>query len=122
GWPVPAVLPALVAYGDGPLRPRLRLSAQPLGPLSRLRRLTSAVWQADGVLIGLLADTHVPEAGSDLPTEVYQALAGCQRILHCGDLHTLDVVDRLDRLAPTLVSRGNGDTFGPWQGRPGVAD
>src|SRR5437763_2006678 len=28
--PVPAVSPALVAFGDGPLGPRLRLFAQPL--------------------------------------------------------------------------------------------
>ncbi len=30
-------------------------------------------------------------------------------ILHAGDLHTLDIVDRLSDIAPTYVSRGNGD-------------
>jgi uncharacterized protein len=70
--------------------------------------------------IGLVADTHIPEAGPDLPAEAYAALAGCNRILHCGDLHTIEVVDRLERLAPVLVSRGNGDTRYRRARRPGV--
>jgi putative phosphoesterase len=70
--------------------------------------------------VGLVGDTHVPEAALDLPPEAYEMLAGCDRILHCGDLHTIDVVDRLERLAPTTVARGNGDTYGPRAGRPGV--
>jgi putative phosphoesterase len=49
-------------------------------------------------------------------------LAGCELILHCGDLHTIEVVDRLERIAPTVVSRGNGDTRTPRVRRPGVAD
>ena len=72
--------------------------------------------------IGLLADTHIPECGPDLPDAAYDALAGCDQILHCGDLHTIDVVDRLERLAPTVACRGNGDTFGPRVRRPGVAE
>jgi putative phosphoesterase len=72
--------------------------------------------------IGLIGDTHVPEAGADLPREAYEALKGCETILHCGDLHTLEVVDRLDRIAPTLVSRGNGDKRTARGGRPGVPD
>jgi putative phosphoesterase len=72
--------------------------------------------------VGLVGDTHVPEAALDLPREAYEALAGCDRILHCGDLHSIDVVDRLERLAPTMVARGNGDTYGARGGRPGVDD
>jgi putative phosphoesterase len=72
------------------------------------------------VRIGLVADTHIPEAGPDLPAEAYDALARCDRILHCGDLHTIEVVDRLERLAPTLVSRGNGDD--PRTRPPGVPE
>ena len=72
--------------------------------------------------IGLVGDTHIPEAGSDLPVAAYDALAGCDRILHCGDLHTIDVVDRLERIAPTVVARGNGDTLEPRVRRPGVPD
>ena len=72
--------------------------------------------------IGLVGDSHIPEAGPDLPAAAYEALAGCDRILHCGDLHTLDVVDRLERLAPTVVARGNGDTLGRRVRRPGVPE
>jgi putative phosphoesterase len=72
--------------------------------------------------IGLVADTHVPEAGPDLPPAAYDVLSGCDQILHCGDLHALEVVDRLERLAPTLVSRGNGDTPAARGARPGVPD
>ncbi len=71
-------------------------------------------------LIGLVADTHIPEAGLDLPPAAYDALAGCDRILHCGDLHTIEVVDRLERIAVTVASRGNGDPLTPAGGRPGV--
>jgi hypothetical protein len=70
--------------------------------------------------IGLVGDTHIPEAAADLPGAAYDALAGCDRILHCGDLHTIEVVDRLERLAPTIAARGNGDTEGPRVRRPGV--
>ena len=72
--------------------------------------------------IGLIADTHIPEAAADLPAEAIALLTGCQQILHCGDLHTLDVVDRLESIAPTLVSRGNGDTFTTRGARPGVPE
>jgi hypothetical protein len=72
------------------------------------------------IRIGLVADTHIPEAGPDLPAQAYTALAGCDRILHAGDLHIIEVVDRLERLAPVLVSRGNGDD--PRTRPPGVPD
>jgi putative phosphoesterase len=68
--------------------------------------------------IGVVGDTHIPAAGPDLPSRVYEVLAGCDQILHCGDLHTISVVDRLERLAPTLASRGNGDN--PRTHPPGV--
>jgi putative phosphoesterase len=90
--------------------------------LARVR----AEWQAGPVenrartLIGLIADTHVPEAGPELAPAVLEALAGCDQILHAGDLHTLAVVDRLEQIAPTSVSRGNGDPYQPLGNRPGV--
>lgn len=72
--------------------------------------------------VGLIGDTHVPEAGPNLPAAAYDALQGCERILHCGDLHTIDVVDWLEQIAPTVVSRGNGDKLTPRVRRPGVAE
>ena len=53
--------------------------------------------------IGLVADTHIPEAAPDLPDVAYETLIGCDQILHCGDLHTIEVVNRLDRIAPYRV-------------------
>jgi putative phosphoesterase len=71
--------------------------------------------------IGLVADTHIPEAGPELPPEVLHSLSGCDRILHAGDLHVLSVVEQLAEIAPTVVSRGNGDVFKGDGRRPGVS-
>lgn len=62
--------------------------------------------------IGLISDTHVPEAGRQLPGQVYELLRGVDLILHAGDMHVIDVLDWLDRIAPTLGARGNGDGDG----------
>jgi putative phosphoesterase len=72
--------------------------------------------------IGVLADTHIPEAGQDLPPEAYEALAAVDLSFHCGDLHCLDVLDRLERIAPVRAARGNGDTYEPLGLRPGVPE
>lgn len=68
------------------------------------------------MLIGLISDTHIPEAGPALWPQVYEALEGVDLILHGGDLHVLDVLDWLERLAPVYAARGNGDDGGG--GRP----
>lgn len=59
--------------------------------------------------IGLISDTHVPEAGTDLPPQVFEALAGVDLVLHAGDLHVRDVLDWLEGIAPVYAARGNGD-------------
>lgn len=51
----------------------------------------------------------MPGSIRELWPQVFNAFQDVDHILHAGDLHTLDVVDELGRLAPTLVSRGNGD-------------
>jgi putative phosphoesterase len=72
------------------------------------------------VLIGLISDTHIPEAAPDMWPQVYDAFRNVDLILHAGDLHVLDVVDRLEKLAPIYVARGNGDDGGA--GRPIVPE
>ncbi|MGE0386275.1 MAG: metallophosphoesterase [Gammaproteobacteria bacterium] len=62
-----------------------------------------------GLRIGLIADTHMPGAIRELWPQVYAAFDGVDLVLHGGDLHTLEIVDRLGELAPTHVSAGNGD-------------
>ena len=60
--------------------------------------------------IGIIGDTHYPEAGP-LWDEAYDALSGSDLILHAGDLHALEVLDWLEErcAAPVLAVRGNGD-------------
>lgn len=59
--------------------------------------------------VGLIADTHMPGSIERLWPQVTKAFADVDVILHAGDLHTLEVVDELCRLAPTYVAIGNGD-------------
>ena len=59
--------------------------------------------------IGLVSDTHIPEAGPELWPEAYEAFEGCEAILHAGDIYDISVVDRLNQIAPTWAARGNGD-------------
>jgi putative phosphoesterase len=59
--------------------------------------------------IGLISDTHIPTAGPDLWTQVYEALRGVEMIMHAGDLHDPVVLDWLEALAPVMAVSGNGD-------------
>jgi hypothetical protein len=59
--------------------------------------------------IGLIADTHMPGTIADLWPQASRVFKGVDAILHAGDLHTLDIVEHLSDIAPTYVSRGNGD-------------
>ncbi len=59
--------------------------------------------------IGLIADTHMPGSIEQLWPQALETFNEVDCILHAGDLHTLDIVDELTRLAPTYVARGNGD-------------
>ena len=43
--------------------------------------------------------------GSDLPDSVVEALLGCDLILHCGDIDSLGVLDRLSTVAPVIAVR-----------------
>ena len=43
--------------------------------------------------IGLISDTHIPEAMPELPGQVRTVFAGVDLILHAGDLHCLDVAE-----------------------------
>jgi uncharacterized protein len=66
--------------------------------------------------IGLLADTHIPEAGPDIWPQVYARFRDerVDAILHAGDIHVLDVLDRLEQRVgvPVYACRGNGDDGG----------
>jgi uncharacterized protein len=63
----------------------------------------------DTLRIGLISDTHIPEAAPRLWPQVFEAFAGVDCILHAGDIHDLIVIDQLSEIAPTYAARGNGD-------------
>ncbi len=66
--------------------------------------------------IGLISDTHLPEAGVALWPQVFDAFAGVDAIFHAGDIHEFWVLDQLQTVAPVYAARGNGEDGGG--GRP----
>jgi putative phosphoesterase len=54
--------------------------------------------------IGLISDTH-----GLLRPEALDFLAGCDHIVHGGDIGNAGILDRLAELAPLTVVRGNND-------------
>jgi uncharacterized protein len=60
--------------------------------------------------VGVLADTHCHSPdGSDLADTVLEALQGLDLILHCGDIDSLGVLDRLETIAPVIAVRSKID-------------
>lgn len=61
--------------------------------------------------IGVLSDTHIPHAASQIPSEIYRAFKDVDLILHAGDLVKISVLDELNKLAETQAVCGNMDEF-----------
>jgi uncharacterized protein len=62
------------------------------------------------VKIGLIADTHDEVVSFDtIANKVRDTFAGAELILHCGDLTTTAVLDRLAEIAPVVAVRSTGD-------------
>lgn len=61
--------------------------------------------------LAVIADTHMPRCAKTLPPALTEGLksASVERILHLGDLTTLDVINMLKRYAPVEVVTGNND-------------
>jgi putative phosphoesterase len=55
--------------------------------------------------VGVLSDTH-----NLLRPQVLELLAGCDRILHAGDVGEPEILASLRRIAPVAAVRGNTDT------------
>ena len=70
--------------------------------------------------VGLISDTHIPEARAELWPQVFSVFDGVDAILHGGDIHELFVLDQLAELAPLWSARGNGEDGSA--GRPIVVD
>jgi putative phosphoesterase len=61
------------------------------------------------VRIGLISDTHIPEARHELWPQVFDAFDGVDCIFHAGDVHEFHVLDALQEVAPVYAARGNGE-------------
>ena len=59
--------------------------------------------------IGLLSDTHIPEAMPQLWPQVFAELKNVDVILHAGDIYNYSVLDQLERVARVYAALGNGD-------------
>lgn len=59
--------------------------------------------------VGLISDTHIPEACPALWPQVFEAFRDVDYILHAGDIHDLSVIDQLEQVAPIWAARGNGE-------------
>jgi putative phosphoesterase len=58
--------------------------------------------------VGLISDTH-----GLLRPQALAALAGCDYLVHAGDIGEARILDELARIAPVTAVRGNND-HGPW--------
>ena len=54
--------------------------------------------------IAVLSDTH-----GLLRPEVVEAIAGCDAIIHGGDINKPEIIEQLQEIAPVYVVRGNND-------------
>jgi uncharacterized protein len=60
------------------------------------------------MIIGIISDTH-----GLLRPQAIEALGGCDRILHAGDIGAPEILEALAQIAPVTAIRGNVDTA-PW--------
>jgi uncharacterized protein len=60
--------------------------------------------------LGIISDTHIPVRASQLPSSVFAAFQGVDRILHAGDLESEKVLTELEAIAPVTAVAGNMDT------------
>ena len=64
----------------------------------------------DGLRIGLLSDTHIPDSRPSLWPEVLEEFRDVDLILHAGDIVSARVLDELEQVAPVYAAEGNHDS------------
>ena len=63
------------------------------------------------MLLGIVADTHMPRGARRLPSRCVELLAASDLIIHAGDLSTTAVLEELERLGPPVAAvHGNVDS------------
>ena len=63
------------------------------------------------MLIGILADTHIPYRASSIPNAVLHAFRDVDLILHAGDVDESWALKPLEQIAPVLAVSGNYHIF-----------
>lgn len=56
------------------------------------------------MLIGLVSDTH-----GYIDPRLFDALTGCEAIIHAGDVGSIPVLDALNEMVPVYAVQGNND-------------
>lgn len=59
------------------------------------------------MLVGIIADTHIPQRLNAVPQAVFEIFSEVDLILHAGDIVDPRVLDDLASLAPVKAVRGN---------------
>jgi predicted phosphodiesterase len=59
------------------------------------------------MLIGILADTHIPYRASEIPISVINAFHDVDVILHAGDVDEPEALIPLEKIAPVYAVSGN---------------
>lgn len=70
--------------------------------------MTSRTHRSPTTRIGLISDTH-----NLVRPEILHYLAGCDAIIHAGDICNQAVLDALAQIAPVTAVRGNNDIDEP---------
>ena len=61
------------------------------------------------MIIGVLADTHIPDRAADLPQRIYKEFSKFDLILHAGDLVKIEVLEKLKKINKVIAVSGNMD-------------
>jgi hypothetical protein len=61
--------------------------------------------------IGVISDTHLPNAGADLPDELLKQLRTVDLIIHAGDHCEEKYLNKLKSIAEVKTIAGNRDSY-----------
>src|SRR5262249_33610478 len=67
---------------------------------------TQKRFSGDRLRLGIISDTH-----GLFDEAIRKIFAGVAAIIHAGDIGKLDVIERLEEIAPVLAVEGNNDHF-----------
>ncbi|PIP20644.1 MAG: YfcE family phosphodiesterase [Candidatus Omnitrophica bacterium CG23_combo_of_CG06-09_8_20_14_all_40_11] len=62
--------------------------------------------------IGVIADTHIPDCGKEIPQQILEAFKKVDMVIHAGDLVDLNVLDKLKAVCKNVRAVwGNMDSY-----------